>query len=696
MYTDKMVSLMCISLASRRWLSWVVISPLVLASSLANFQGAVSQNVNFTFPNFESLDKLTLLGDAEPYANNIILNAAGASAQILGTCGKLMLKESVRLLDTNSSDETAVASFSTAFTFSMPALNVLTHDPAFCNGGGDGFVFVFSVDDTTYGDPGGSLCTIRTEDDGKPTNHMFSVEFDTFRNDGSPYYDPSNNHVGVNVNSMHSVQTYNLCGNSSLNCTYLVTHAGPGDGGEDYFAWIDFYGDNCTLEVRLASRSITDDEVMRPLNPLIALPLPDIDTVFTEYMYVGFAGSGYACRSATVLRSWEFSSSGMPELSPSPSTPSTMNTCKNNRQVAAIAGVSAASGSFLVAFLIVALGWCCLCRKKRSRSAGFEHTLFWPRKFTYEELATATKNFSVEQLLGRGGFGEVYKGTLCDDSHIIAVKRIKRDSKQGEREFSAEISVISQIRHRNLVQILGWCRENNQLLLVYEYMSNSSLDVWLFDSMKGPKLTWNLRHNILRGLAAALAYLHEEWEQCIVHRDIKASNVMLDGEFNAHLGDFGLARLIDHDSMPKSTTVAGTLGYLAPELPHTRKATKQSDVYSYGVLALEIACGRPVFDGRASAEEKILQDAIWEAHQTENLLSVADKRLHNFFDSFDMTLVLTLGLLCCHPEPDSRPTMRFVHQCIIGEATAPPLPSSRPDLPNYSFRDSPLGEFGSW
>ena len=129
----------------------------------------------------------------------------------------------------------------------------------------------------------------------------------------------------------------------------------------------------------------------------------------------------------------------------------------------------------------------------------------------------ATNNFSVAHLLGSGGFGEVYQWTFCDDSHTVAVKRMKHDSKQGEREFSAEISLISQIRHRNLVQILGWCRENNQLLLVYEYMSNNNLDVWLFDSMKGAKLTWNLRYNILGGLAAALVYLHEEWEQCIVH-----------------------------------------------------------------------------------------------------------------------------------------------------------------------------------
>lgn len=687
MHTDRMVSLLCISLASRRRLSWTEISLLVLTLSLANFQAAVTQNTDFTFPTFESLDNLILLDDAEPYSSAVFLNAVGTATH-RRTCGQLMFEEHVRLLYTNSSNLTEVASFSTAFTFSMRP--VVQREG--CTGG-DGLAFLFSVDNTTQGDAGGNLCTIRIADDGKSTNHMFSVEFDTFRNEFAPIEDPSSNHVGVNVNSMHSVRTHNLCGNalSDVDCTYLST-------GADFSAWIDFYGDNRTLEVRLANGSITGDNVSRPLNPLMpALHLPQIDTVFLENMYVGLVGSGFDCKSATELKSWRFSTRGMPELSLASSALSVMSTCRSNRQVAVIAGVSAASGSFLAAFIFVVFGWCCLCAKLRSRTGAFEQTFFWPRKFTYKELATATNNFSVEQLLGSGGFGEVYKGTLCDhDFHNVAVKRMKHDSKQGEREFSAEISVISQIRHRNLVQILGWCRENNHLLLVYEFMPNSSLDVWLFDSMKGAKLTWNLRYNILRGLAAALAYLHEEWEQCILHRDIKASNVMLDSEFNAHLGDFGLARLIDHDSLPRSTTVAGTIGYLAPELPHTRKATKQSDVYSYGVLALEIACGRPVYDSRASAEEKFLQDTVWEAHESENILSVADIRLHNFYDTFEMNLVLTLGLLCCHPEPDSRPTMRFVHQCIIGEAVVPLLPSSRPDLQSYSLQGRPLGEFGSW
>lgn len=670
MYMDRMVSLVCISLALKRRLrSWVRISLLVLALSLP----AASQNANFTFQNFENSSQLILLADAEQYSDAIFLNAVGTATR-MATCGKLMFEDRVRLLDTDSSNETAVASFSTAFTFSMELGSAHGLDKI-CEGG-DGLVFLFSVDNSIQGDSGASLCTIHDEDDGKSTNHMFSVEFDTFRNNRPPYDDVSNNHVGVNVNSMKSMQVYNLCSNETRDCTYFLT-------GGDFTAWIDYNGSNRTLEVRLANGSITTG-VTRPSRPLIALGL-DLGKYLLEQMYVGFSGSVEYCNQVTRLQSWRFSSSGMPELPPSssaPSTPSAKRSSMSSRHVAAIVGVSAASGSFLGAFLVVVFEWYCLCGKlRRRRGEAFVQTLYWPRKFTYKELAIATNNFTGEQLLGSGGFGEVFKGTLYDDSdHLVAVKRMKHDSKQGEREFLSEISVISQIRHRNLVQIIGWCRENNQLLLVYEYMSNSSLDVWLFDCQKAVELTWNLRYNILRGLAAALAYLHEEWEQCIVHRDIKASNVMLDGDFNAHLGDFGLARLFDHDSMPKRTAVAGTIGYLAPELPYTRKATKQSDVYSYGVLALEIACGRPVYDSRVSCEEKFLQDVVWEAHENESILSIADTRLLNFFDASEMNRVLALGLLCCHPEPDARPTMRFVHQCIIGEALLPPLPNSRPDL----------------
>jgi serine/threonine protein kinase len=182
------------------------------------------------------------------------------------------------------------------------------------------------------------------------------------------------------------------------------------------------------------------------------------------------------------------------------------------------------------------------------------------------------------------------------------------------------------------------------LMLVYDFMPNGSLDQWIFPSVKDQEnqsyeptvLSWNLRHHILAGVASAVAYLHEEWQQCVLHRDIKSSNVLLDADFNAHLADFGLARLIDHKKVDKTSLMAGTLGYMAPEMPYTGKATKESDVFSFGVLMLEVVCGRRPLDGRSTPENLVLVDSVWRAHESGDLLSVADPQLKPARDSIDI------------------------------------------------------------
>ncbi|KAL2502848.1 L-type lectin-domain containing receptor kinase IV.1 [Forsythia ovata] len=186
----------------------------------------------------------------------------------------------------------------------------------------------------------------------------------------------------------------------------------------------------------------------------------------------------------------------------------------------------------------------------------------------------------------------------------IAVKRISHESRQGIREFVAEIASMGRLRHRNLVPLLGYCRRRSELLLVYEYMPNGSLDMFLHDQ---PKITlnWEQRFRV-KGVASGLLYLHEEWEQVVIHRDIKASNVLLDGELNGRLGDFGLARLYDHGTDHHTTQVVGTLGYLAPEHSRTGKATTSTDVYAFGSFLLEVACGRRPIEPKAAPN-----DLIW-------------------------------------------------------------------------------------
>nr|VVW60827.1 unnamed protein product [Nymphaea colorata] len=165
----------------------------------------------------------------------------------------------------------------------------------------------------------------------------------------------------------------------------------------------------------------------------------------------------------------------------------------------------------------------------------------------------------------------------------VAVKRVSHDSKQGMREFVAEVSILGRMRHRNLVQLQGWCRRGEELLLVYEFMLNGSPDSHLFE-MKRSSLGWEERFRIVKGIASGLLYLHEEWEQVVMHRDVKASNVLLDGDLNGSLGDFGLARVYDHVTNTKTTHIVRSFGYMAPELSRTSKSTTSSDVYSYGVL----------------------------------------------------------------------------------------------------------------
>ncbi|GAB4848819.1 hypothetical protein Ancab_003613 [Ancistrocladus abbreviatus] len=193
-----------------------------------------------------------------------------------------------------------------------------------------------------------------------------------------------------------------------------------------------------------------------------------------------------------------------------------------------------------------------------------------PRRFSYAELASATNSFSDAKKLGEGGSGG------------------------GKRQYITEVKVISRLRHGNLVQLIGWCHDKGEFLLVYEFMPNGSLDSHLFGK-KAP-LSWPVRYKVALGLSSALLYLHEEWEQCVVHRDIKSSNIMLDSSFNVKLGDFGLARLMDHELGAHTTGLAVTWGYMAPEYISTRKASEESDVYSFGVVALEIATGKKSVD----------------------------------------------------------------------------------------------------
>ncbi|KAF7005070.1 hypothetical protein CFC21_020217 [Triticum aestivum] len=317
-----------------------------------------------------------------------------------------------------------------------------------------------------------------------------------------------------------------------------------------------------------------------------------------------------------------------------------------------------------------------------------------PRRFPYHELVEPTRNFAAEEKLGQGGFGAVYQGYLREPAGLaVAIKRLQ-SSIQGKKEYKSEVKVISRLRHRNLVQLIGWCHGHDQeLLLVYELMPNRSLDIHLHGK-QGTFLTWEMRMKILLELGSALLYLHEEWEQCVLHRDIKPSNVMLDESFGAKLGDFGLARLVDHAAgMQTMTAISGTPGYLDPDCVNTGKASAESDVYSFGVVLLEVACGRRPMSITPADQDKQknggvfrLVEWVWGLYGRGSILEAADERLNGDYDAAEVETVMVVGLWCAHPNPSVRPSIRTAMATLqpkVDQAYQLPVLPSKMPVPMY-------------
>jgi len=321
-----------------------------------------------------------------------------------------------------------------------------------------------------------------------------------------------------------------------------------------------------------------------------------------------------------------------------------------------------------------------------------------PQRFSYDELAAATGNFSDDRRLGRGGFGSVYSGVLADGNREVAVKRVSETSRQGWKEFASEVRIISRLRHRNLVQLIGWCHGSgggDVLLLVYELLHNGSLDAHLHDRPERI-LPWQARYGAALGVGGALLYLHEDAERRVVHRDVKPSNVMLDASFTAKLGDFGLARLVDDGRRSHTTGFAGTMGYMDPDCMLAGRASVESDVYSFGVLLLEITCGRrPTVRVREREEEQgdeefvHLVQWVWDSYGGGSILDAADARLQGEFDGQEMARTMLVGLWCAHPDRSLRPTIRQAVSVLRFDAPPPRLPAKMPVATYGSPADRP-------
>ncbi|XP_028073334.1 LOW QUALITY PROTEIN: receptor like protein kinase S.2 [Camellia sinensis] len=327
-----------------------------------------------------------------------------------------------------------------------------------------------------------------------------------------------------------------------------------------------------------------------------------------------------------------------------------------------------------------------------------------PRIFSYAELYIGSNGFSENEVLGSGGFGRVYRAVLPSDKTVVAVKCLAERGERFEKTFAAELVAVAHLRHRNLVRLRGWCVHEDELLLVYDYMPNRSLDRVLFrrpENMgSAPALNWEHRKKIIGGLAAALFYLHEQLETQIIHRDVKTSNVMLDSHYNARLGDFGLARWLEHEleyeirtpsmknhqfRLAETTRIGGTIGYLPPESFQKRGvATAKSDVFSFGVVVLEVVSGRRAVDLTYPDDQIILLDWIRRLSDDGKLLQAGDARLPDGSCWLsDMERLIHIGLLCTLHDPQSRPNMKWVVEALSGS-----IYGGLPDLP--SFKSHPL------
>ncbi|KAG6714140.1 hypothetical protein I3843_05G172100 [Carya illinoinensis] len=306
--------------------------------------------------------------------------------------------------------------------------------------------------------------------------------------------------------------------------------------------------------------------------------------------------------------------------------------------------------------------------------------------FPYETLLAATKEFHPTHKLGQGGFGPVYKGKL-NDGREIAVKKLSQSSNQGMKEFMNEAKLLARVQHRNVVNLLGYCVHGEEKLLVYEYVSNESLDKFIFKSNKKVELDWKRRFDIIAGIARGLLYLHEDSHNCIIHRDIKASNVLLDDKWVPKIADFGMARLFPEDETHVNTRVAGTNGYMAPEYVMHGNLSVKADVFSFGVLVLELISGQRNNSLNLNVDAQNLLDWAYKLYKKGRSLELMDPTLASSAATEQVAMCIQLGLLCTQGDPQLRPNMRRVVVSLSkkhGNLEEP----SRPGVPGSRYRRS--------
>ncbi|KAK8563759.1 hypothetical protein V6N12_035899 [Hibiscus sabdariffa] len=498
-----------------------------------------SQPTELFFPGFKGLNpnNLTLTGVAEIDQHGI-LRLTNDTSRLQGHA---FYSSPFRF---KNSPNGQAFSFSTSFVF--------VSVPEYLKLGGHGLAFTIATSKDLKALPSQYLGILNATDNGNFTNHLVAVEFDTVQD--FEFQDINDNHIGIDLNSLVS--------NASASAAYFTDGGSKQNltlkSGKPIQAWVDYDSVENVINVTLAPNST------RPRLPILSFHV-DLSPFVEEFMYVGFSASTGLLASSHYILGWSFKINGQPQALDLSSLPSLPGPPK--KHTALTVGVSVSSVILLIlAASIIAY----IIFKIRNADVIEDWELeIGPQRYPYEELKKATNGFSDKNLLGQGGFGKVYKGTFRHSKIDVAVKRVSHESKQGLREFVSEIASIGRLRHRNLVQLLGWCRRR------------------------------------------------------------------------------------------------------APELPKTGKATTSSDVYAFGALLLEVACGRRPIEPKALPEELVLVDWVWEKFIQGRLLDVADARLNGKYDEGEMLMVLKLGLICSNDMPMARPTMRHVVRYLDGEAELP-------------------------
>ncbi|KAE8689978.1 metal tolerance protein C2 [Hibiscus syriacus] len=586
---------------------------------------------NFRYPSFTSADA----NDFIRLNSSVINNVVQVSPVSRHSSGRILYKQPLKLWDKLKGTK---SSFITTFVLNIRPLSTP---------GAEGLAFVLTDSaalPTNSGGPWLGIVNVSTIN----INHIAAVEFDTRKSDSM---DVDDNHVGVDVKNIYSIDQ-----------EPLASHGVNLSSGEDITARIQYDARSDDLLVYVKLTRLSEHDLGDP----VIISHLDLSKNLPQDVFIGFSSSTGEYAQVNTVKSWDF-------ISFETQIKGSANLLWLWILIPTVAVILVGGVGFLLY----------LRRKSRSKRNNddemdiekeIQRSSSAPQKFRLKELKAATGNFNVNNKLGSGGFGTVYKGILRKQE--VAVKRILKNTRHGKQDFIAEVTTISNLHHKNLVKLFGWCYESNELLLVYEFLPNGSLDRYIFRNQirtdTDTTLDWETRHNIICGVAKALDYLHNGCEKRVIHRDVKASNIMLDSEFNARLGDFGLARTVQF----KDKTLfnqgdcwnAGLYG--SGKFPY-RKPGHQNEQNEYNISIVEW---------------------VWEHHRTERITDVVDDRLNHDFDEDQARCTVMLGLGCCHPNPYERPSMRSALQVLTGEVCAPDVPTEKPAFMWPAMAPSLIGE----